>query len=533
MFEPSFLATLPPSADCLRANQRSLIHDIHGALTAGHTRILAQADTAFGKTHVMSVITAAAVDSEMRALIIVTRTRLALQVHERFERFGIPHGVVAAALPDLRWPAAPVQIAMADTLHRRSIVDARMPLPSADVVIFDEAHLSLGESRLRILGQYPKAIRIGFTATPAKISGRSLREGYDTLICGPTTKSLIASGDLVRPRIFSAPAVTSTELAAVRKDSKSGDFATGELSQLMSRPKLVGDVVQNWLRIANGKPSIVFACDKAHGAALAQEFRQAGVAAELLTDQDSEPDREASIYRLEHGRTKIIINCFLLSYGIDIPAVECIVLARPTRSIVLYRQAIGRGMRPAPGKDHVIVIDHGRVVENLGMPDEPIFWSLDDCNNVNRSTAKRVAERKLSKESPRICPECAHMWLVSEDGNACDCCGWAPAPAPKKVRVQDADLVEVGAVRPDYADDDVHRFFAEALRYYAQRWPAKWEEKPNRGRWWAWMNAREKFQLKIEKPPSNYWRTMPGALTPRTAGWIKSRQIARARRQHA
>jgi len=529
----AWLDTLPPSAECLRPNQRNLIADIRQALGAGHTRILVQADTAFGKTHVMSAITAAGVEAELRILIIVTRTRLALQVHERFERFGIPHGVIAAELPHLIWQAAPAQIVMADTLYRRAIVDARMPLPPADLVMFDEAHLSLGASRMRVLDEYPNAIKLGFTATPAKISGRSLRDGYDFLICGPTTRALIASGDLVRPRIYSAPAVTTAELATVSKDSKSGDYAVGELGTLMLRPKLVGDVVQNYLRIANGKKTIIFACNKAHGAALAQEFRQAGVAAELLTDQDSEPDREAAIYRLEQGKTKILINCFLLSYGIDIPSVECIVLARPTRSIVLYKQAVGRGMRPAPGKDHVTVIDHGRVVENLGMPDEEIEWSLDDGTNVNRSTAKRITERKRTAESPRTCPECAHMWLVSENGPSCDACGWAPAPTPKAVTVQDAELVEVGAVQRDHAGDDAQRFFAEALGYYASRWPAKWQEKPNSARWWAWLNTREKFKLQIEKPPGNYWRTMPSALTPSTAGWIKSRLIAYARRQHA
>ena len=147
-------------------------------------------------------------------------------------------------------------------------------------------------------------------------------------------------------RIFSKPAATERELATVAKDGKTGDYAVGELGELMSRPKLVGDVVENWLRIANGKRTLVFATNKAHGAALVEEFLQAGIAVELLTDQDSEPDREAAIYRLETGATKVIVNCFLLSYGTDVPTVECIVLAR-RRGACLYLQCIGRGMRPA------------------------------------------------------------------------------------------------------------------------------------------------------------------------------------------
>lgn len=71
------------------------------------------------------------------------------------------------------------------------------------------------------------------------------------------------------------------------------------------------------------------------------------------------------------------------------------------------------------------------------------------------------------------------------------------------------------------------------MSFYVQRWPAKWAEKPNSARWWAWLNTKEKFKLKIEKPPGNYWRTMPGTLTPATQGWIRSRLIAFARRQSA
>ena len=206
----------------------------------------------------------------------------------------------------------------------------------------------------------------------------------------------------MRPRIFAKPVMSARELNAVRKDSKTGDFATGELSALMSRPKLVGDVVTNWLRIANGKRTLVFACDKAHGAELLQTFRQAGVAAEQSTDADDEATREDAIARLEGGITQVLINCFLLSYGIDIPTVDCVVLARPTRSVVLYLQAIGRGMRTCPGKEHCIVIDHGRVIENLGLPTYDRDWSLTG-ENINVQAREQLAEsRKRARRSRGI-----------------------------------------------------------------------------------------------------------------------------------
>jgi len=303
----NWLDVLPEKANVLRDYQRDIL--ARGAVAIRkHRRVLFQAPTGAGKTHIIAALVAAAVEFGLRVLILATRTRLVRQLHERLESFGISHGVIAAALPGLTCWSRRVQVASVDTLYRRCVVDAKMPLPCADVVVFDEAHLALGASRQKILNSYPNAWQFGFTATPAKTSGAALSDQFDAMILGPTVSELIEAGMLVRPRIFAKPIVTAKELNAIRKDSKTGDYATGELSELLSRPKLIGDVVQNWLRIANGKRTIVFACDKAHGAQLVTEFRQAGIEAEQLTDDDDDDTREMAIARLESGATKVLVN---------------------------------------------------------------------------------------------------------------------------------------------------------------------------------------------------------------------------------
>jgi DNA repair protein RadD len=527
----NWLAVLPEKFDCLRDYQRAQIADLRTAIAAGVKRILIQLPTGAGKTHEIAAITDCAQAAGLRPLIVATRTRIVWQIHERLEAFQITHGVIAAALPDLNYRSAAVQIASVDTLYRRSIVDARLPLPDADVVIFDEAHLALGQSRVALLERYPNALHLGFTATPSKISGRPLRERFEKLITGPSVKALIASGNLVRPRIFNAPAASVSELAAIGKDSKTGDYVTGELGEMMSRPKLIGDVLTNWLRIAAGKRTLVFACNKSHGAALVQEFLQAGVAAELLTDETTEPDREQAIYRLESGKTLVLVNCFILSYGTDVPAVECIVLARPTRSVVLYLQTIGRGMRPAPGKDHVIVIDHGRVVESLGMPDADFGWSLSDGRNVNARARDAVAARSRTEQRTRTCPDCAHIWLVSDDGPACICCGWAPKPAPKQIVATDAELREIAGVAILQDARAVETFFREALGWYSSRWPVRWKDKQKSARWACWCWTREKFELAAVRPPSRFWELAPVAPERAAVGWLRSRLIAWGKRR--
>lgn len=527
----AWLDVLPPVADVLRENQREMLAKASLAMHSGSRRVLLQAPTGFGKTHLIAALVAAALVSGLRVLILATRTRLVRQIHERLEQFRVHHGVIAAAMPGyFRWSSA-AQVASVDTLYRRCIATRKMPLPGADVVVFDEAHLALGESRRRLLDAYPRAFVFGVTATPAKTSGASLAEQFDCLILGPTVRELIASGHLVGPRIFAKPVMSAAELRAVKTDSKTGDFATGELSVMMRRPKLVGDVVTNWLRIANGKRTLVFACDKGHGAELAQGFRQAGISAEQLTDADSDDAREEAIGRLESGATSVLINCFLLSYGIDIPLVDCVVLARPTRSVVLYLQAVGRAMRTAPGKDNFVLIDHGRVIENLGLPTYDRDWSLSGENINSRARQELACERKSEDEKPRTCAECSCVWAVSDDGPGCPNCGWQPAPRSKPVEVTEADLEEIAA--ESSPEDDCEDFFRQAMAWYAIRWPDKWHAKQNSGRYWAWINTREKFKRPDdERIPSIFWKLMPAeSIRDDVAGWLQSRLIRWAKSQ--
>jgi len=528
------LASLPKVCDVLRDYQRRQLAEVAGHMREGLRRLLLQLPTGGGKTHEIAAIALCAHLVGLRVLILATRTRLVRQIHERLDGFGVPHGVIAAQMRGMQDRFQFVQVASADTLHRRCMGDGRTPMPSADVVIFDEAHLAVAPSRFALLEQFPDAVRIGLTATPARKSGQSLSRAFERLVLGPSILELIRAGMLVRPRIFNVPVVTAQELKALPKDA-GNDYAQGALGSLLSRPRLVGDVVSNWLRIAADRPTIVFACNKAHGMQLTQEFCRAGVTAELLTDQDGEEEREAVIGRLESGQTRLVVNCFLMAYGIDIPSVGCIVLARPTRSLVQYLQMVGRGLRTALGKLDCLLIDHGRVIETLGLPHIDRTWSLDEQRNVNTEARERNSVQSRV-EQPRTCPECTHMWLVSEDGEACNQCGWKPVPRAKSVVIEDADLAELEddprAVTANSAE--VRQFFQEALHWSRMRNPQNWTQAPNKVRAAAWFRAREKFGLPdTDAFPRDVWTAEPIACTPTVAGWLLSRQLRFARRRRS
>jgi DNA repair protein RadD len=522
------LTILPAASDGLRVYQRLQIAELGVRLRAGQRRIVLQLATGGGKTHEIAAIASAALRAGLRVLILATRTRLIKQICARLAAFGVRYGVIAASLPKLTNGAALVQVASADTLYRRCIKDKRRPLPSADLVVFDEAHLAAANTRLELLDSY-SGIRLGFTATPARKSGRGLALVFDELLLGPPMSELVQMGVLVRPRIFNKPVVTVAELKAL-PTNKDCDFSPGALGKLMGRPVLIGDVIKNWLRIANGRRTVVFAVNKAHGAQLVEEFCRVGVAAELITDQNSEFEREAAITRLEMGHTSIVVNCFLMSYGIDIPLVDCIVLARPTRSLVLYLQMIGRGLRPASGKEYCIVIDHGRCVESLGLPTSDFAWSLDE-GEVVKPKGLNVAGGFSIVETPRTCVECSNIWMVSESGESCDICGWRPILAPRAIATQDVNLEEADVIDPPLTinSPEVMRFCSEALGFYIARWPDRWTNRPTSGRWWAWTKTSERFKLDLEHVPKHVWHMSPVATSLGTTGWLKSRQIAWAR----
>ena len=523
-----WLDVLPLKAEeCLRDYQRQQIAQLALALRS-YLRILMQAPTGAGKTHIIAAIVMAAVSADMRVLVIATRSRLARQIHERLAAFDVVHGVIAAPFPELLNHNARVQVASVDTLYRRALVDGKMPLPSADVAIFDEAHLSTAATRLRVLDSYPKAVRVGFTATPARRSGRSLGAAFDCLIPGPSIKALTAGGVLTHTKIYNTPLVTDQELRALPKDNDN-DYQPKALGELLSRPKLIGDVVENWLRVASGKRTLVFGVNKGHVAALLQSFRRQGVAAEMLTDDDDEQTREDIIGRLETGDTTVIVNCFLLSYGVDVPSVECIILARPTRSLTMFLQMCGRGLRAYPGKTHCIVMDHGHCVETLGLPQSDYPWTLDPARNVNTETLS--AHCHEAQESPRTCSECKAMWLTSECGNTCPECGWVAQPKPKPVIVEEADLQELTddeVISP--ADARVLAFYREACGWKANRKPQVWSATPNKLRWAAWAETRVRFGIaETVGMPRGSWDVAPLAPSRDVAGWLHYRSIKYAR----
>lgn len=308
--------------------------------------------------------------------------------------------------------------------HRRELVehliergvaactrDSFRQRPWVDYLFIDEAHHvaagSLYERQIQELRAVNPRMRVlGATATPFRLDGKGL-EYFNDYVIAATPQELLDAGVLVPYHGF---AYRSVDTTGVRKVA--GDFAQGALADAASQPKLLGDIVTRWKATASSLSTLVFAVNVAHAQALAAEFQAQGVQAEYLTGKDAKQRRDGLFADLESRRLPVLINVAIATEGVDIPSLECLVLARPTLSESLALQMVGRVLRSHPGKTQARIHDHAQVLLTHGSPYADRDWTP-------RATRKRGVAGGGGAQ--QICSEC--LALIGASCRACPLCG--------------------------------------------------------------------------------------------------------------
>jgi superfamily II DNA or RNA helicase len=394
------------SALALRPYQAELVERVRHSYRTGHAAPLVQLATGGGKTWIFTAIVSGAVAKGNRTMIVVHTRELIRQTCAKLEAVGVRYGILGSGLS--RDLDAPVLVATV-----QSLVPRLPALPAAFAfIVFDEAHHCRAAIWRKLLETKPQAKLIGFTATPARTDGRGLGIAaggpFDDLIIGPSTGQLIAEGWLSPVRVF-APA-GRLELDAVHV--RCGDYVASELAALVDTKAITGDAVADYRRRADHQPAIAFCPLVSHAEHVAAAFREAGYRAACVEGRTRKADRDRLIGGLGTSEIEVLTSCDLISEGLDVPAVGCVILLRPTKSLVLHRQQIGRGMRPAPGKDALIVNDHVGNCLVHGLPQGDLAWSLDGI-------------RQQSRDPVWTCPQCG---LVNEQSRpCCEGCGYERA----------------------------------------------------------------------------------------------------------
>lgn len=476
----------------LRPYQVQDIERLRDAFRQGKRAPLYQLSTGGGKTVVFGDVIRQAAAKGTRTLVLAHRRELVKQASDKLTWAGVPHGIIAAGLD--RDHDAAVIVASIQTIARR--LDK---LPQFGLIVLDECHHAVASTWKALLDSQPGARLLGVTATPQRLDGRGLGRHcgghFDAIVCGPTMQQLVDDGYLAPTKVYIPDAQIDTR--GVR--TIAGDYDEAELERRARG--VTGDCVAEFAKLPEGSSAMAFCVTVAHAEMVAQAFQDAGYRAVAVHGGMPKPERDAAIAGLSTGATQVLTSCEIISEGVDVPSVNCVILLRPTKSLTMCLQQIGRGMRPKADGSHLTVLDHALNCVAHGLPTEDREWTLDG--------AKKAAPGEVTPPQPWVCLGCQH--LNSPVRRDCAECGaakpWACKGCGTRNHASEERCTECGALRPQprlilQADDAGMRELTPA--------------KPDPNAKWARMS----YRTFMAKPRSEAELRAFAAAKGYKSGWV-------------
>jgi DNA repair protein RadD len=442
----------------LRPYQQAWIDGIRAAYGQGARKVLGVLPTGAGKTVAFTYLARSAASKGTRVCIVVHREEL---VRQTCAKLDYPHGVIAPkhlgkATNDL------IQVASVQTLVRR------LDRYEFDLLVIDEAHHAVAQTWLDVVNAYPKARVLGVTATPIRQDGKPLGHIFEgPLVIGPTVKELIGMGFLCPAEIY---APSTFNLSGVR--TRGGDYRRDDLERAYEdqRAKITGCAVDQYRKHADGLPFIAFCISVKHAEDTAAAFRAAGYNVVSVQGNSAKEYRALAVNGLARGEFDGLTSCEIFGEGVDVPVVGCGILLRPTKSLSLALQQMGRCLRPHEGKDRAILLDHAGNTLMHGFPDDEREWSLE-----HGVVDKRKGEKA---EAIRQCPQC---FRVHRPAPECPECHYVYPVKERKVEVVDGDLVRLTSsevLRLPDSQRQIHALRAKLTRIASERGiPYSWVER--------------------------------------------------------
>jgi len=363
---------------------------IYQAWNSGYMNVLLVKPTGAGKTKTFcSIVTD---DLSISTDIMVHRKELVQQISLVLAEEGVPHNLVASR-KDIAGiikaqrrmygkqfynPNSIITVISVDTLISRQDLHRSRTSNVRRLIIDEAAHVTKDNKWGKARALYTNAQCLGVTATPERLDKKGLgshADGiFDTMILGPTTRWLIDNGYLSKYKIAIPVSDFNKHLVA---GSENSDYSKQAMIEASSKSHIIGDVVENYLKFAKGKQAILFATDVNTAKKMEKQFTDRGIAAKAVDATTPDSERLDYLIKFQEKKIQVLINVDLFDEGLDVPGIECVIMARPTKSLGKYLQMIGRGLRMAKGKDFMILIDHVGNVQHHGLPCDIRSWTLD------------------------------------------------------------------------------------------------------------------------------------------------------------
>lgn len=364
-----------------------------------------------------------------RVMFIIHRREVLNQAIDTFKNQGVNPELLTAG--------------MVQTLTRRV-----EKIPEPKLILIDEAHHALAKSYQRILKKFPNAYVLLFTATPIRTGRQQLDLIADDIIVGQSIQDLTHDGFLAPFRYFQPP--NDFDIKKLKKSS-TGDYTKDSMDKALSN-KIFGHIVKQYQKIAAGKQAVVYAHSIDSALKITSQFNSVGISACEVDGTTPQDKRDVIVKRFRNQDLKILVNVNLFTEGVDLPNVDCVIMARPTASLSLYLQFSMRCLNPRPGKT-AIIIDHANNFKKFGYPDDDRDWK----KAIKTGSKSKSLKNTTPGMAIATCDYCFAVVKASEikDGK-CPICG-SPIKVPEKPKaVADVDLVERSRQRQKLIESVIH-----------------------------------------------------------------------------
>lgn len=373
----------------LRPYQGDIVNSLRIQLKE-HNNVLVYAPTGAGKTKISQFIIERLIENGKRVLFTTPRIKLATQTQKSF---GFGNLILGSKTKD---NGSLCTIASVQSLYSRKTKDR------FDFIFIDECHFAHGSKYLKyIFDTYPKSKIIGLSATPIDENGYLLH-GYQSIVKEVGVKDLISKGYLTDVEVYTS--ANQPDFSKV--NVVNGDYNQKETTEILQEEKVLKNTLQEWKRLAFNKKTIVFATDIEHAEKLKEGFKSLNFNPNIVHSKLSEKQIEKEYAEFSKNPIGVLINVDMATFGFDEPSIECMLFARGIKSLRLYKQMVGRGIRTYEGKDKCLMIDCANVVEDNGYPTDEIAFikkpivnkTVDKIAKIERNEDGTINETVVKKE---------------------------------------------------------------------------------------------------------------------------------------